>query len=223
MINIEALFTVTYGLYVVCSGDKTDGNGYISNTVFQVTSSPPKFATCCNKDNYTAEYIKKHQTFSVSILHTDTDPALYGRFGYQSGHNLKKLEGIDHFYGETGVPIVTDQTMAWLEFKVVETIDVGTHLLFIGELIASDTLNDALDPITYAHYRKVKKGVAPKNAPTYIDKSKLAQQDKPVINRCIVCGHEHNDEMEDTPFNDLPDDWMCPVCGADKEDFETIN
>ena len=72
MINFDALFKVSYGLYVVCSGDKNRGNGFISNTVFQVTSSPARFASCCNKDNYTAEFIKESGAFSVSVLHQDT-------------------------------------------------------------------------------------------------------------------------------------------------------
>ena len=74
MINFEALFKISYGLYIVCSGDKTKGNGFISNTVFQVTAEPARFAACCNKNNYTAEFIQKTGVFSVSVLHQDTSP-----------------------------------------------------------------------------------------------------------------------------------------------------
>ena len=80
MINFEALFKVSYGLYVVCSGDKSRGNGFISNTVFQVTSTPARFASCCNKDNYTAEFIKESGAFSISVLHQDTPADIFGRF-----------------------------------------------------------------------------------------------------------------------------------------------
>ena len=81
MINYEALFKVSYGLYIVCSGSKEKGNGYISNTVFQVTSDPPRFATCCNKDNFTADFIRSTGVFSVSVLQLDAGAGTIGTFG----------------------------------------------------------------------------------------------------------------------------------------------
>src|ERR1035437_9882448 len=101
MINFETLFRISYGLYIVSSGDKNRGNGFISNTVFQVTSEPPKFAICCNKDNYTAEFIIRTGTFSVSVLHTAASPDLFGRFGYKTGKDFNKLEGLNVKYGES--------------------------------------------------------------------------------------------------------------------------
>lgn len=225
MINFEALFKISYGLYIVASGDKEYGNGYISNTVFQVTSEPARFATCCNKDNYTASIIEKYGCFSVSVLHQETDPKVYGKFGYQSGKNIDKLQGCSVQYGQSGVPIVLDDAIAFLEFKVTERIDVGTHWMFIGELMDAQVLDETKEAITYDYYRTVRKGVAPKNAPTYIDKSKLEkpkQEEKAEVHRCLVCGHIHDDSQEDQKFSDLPDDWQCPICGADKEDFEKV-
>ncbi len=233
MINFEALFKVSYGLYIVCSGDDTQGNGFISNTVFQVTASPPRFASCCNKDNYTAEFIRKTRAFSVSVLHQDTPADIFGRFGYQSGRDADKLEGMRVRYGETGVPIVLDEAIACLECKVVQTHDVGTHWLFIGELIQSDVLDDTMEPMTYLHYRQVKKGLAPRNAPTYVDKSLLKKKDTASgfkKFKCTVCGYVYDEEAGDpsngnapgTAFADLPDDWICPVCGTEKEDFIEI-
>jgi flavin reductase (DIM6/NTAB) family NADH-FMN oxidoreductase RutF/rubredoxin len=233
MINFNALFKVSYGLYVVCSGDKNRGNGFISNTVFQVTSSPARFASCCNKENYTAEFIKESGAFSVSVLHQDTPADIFGRFGYKSGRDFNKLQGMKVQYGETGVPIVLDETIAFLECKVVQTHDVGTHWLFIGELVQSDVVDDTMEPITYLHYREVKKGIAPKNAPTYVDKSLLEKKDAPSIYKkfkCTACGYVYDEEEGDpsngfdpgTLFADLPDDWVCPVCGTEKEDFIEI-
>ena len=92
MIDYEALFKISYGLYVVCSGSEENGNGYISNTVFQVTSDPPRFATCCNKDNYTAGLIQSSGVFSVSVLHLDAGSDTIGTFGYRSGKDSNKLE-----------------------------------------------------------------------------------------------------------------------------------
>jgi rubredoxin len=94
--------------------------------------------------------------------------------------------------------------------------------MFIGELLHAEVIDDVPDPLTYLHYRKVKKGVAPKNAPTYIDKSKLEKKtEKQDLARyeCAACGYIYDEEKEGTRFEDLPDDWICPLCGSEKEDF----
>jgi rubredoxin len=106
-------------------------------------------------------------------------------------------------------------------------VDVGTHFLFIGELLHSGILDDSKEPITYTYYRQIRKGVAPKNAPTYIDKSKL----EPKIQastfkkyQCTACGYIYDEAVEGKKFIDLPPDWVCPSCGSEKEDFiEIIN
>lgn len=230
MIDFEALFKVSYGLYIVSSGNKEIRNGFISNTVFQVTAEPPKFAACCSKDNYTAEIIQKTGAFSVSILNQDTNSQLIGKFGYKSGRDTNKFEGTDFITRETGVPIVLNDTIAWLECEVKDTLDVGTHLLFIGEVIQSEILDKEAEPLTYDWYRKVKKGMAPKNAPTYVDKSKLEQKetkDSKVLYRCPACGYIYDPDKGDptsgiepgTSFEDLPDNWLCPLCGTEKGDF----
>jgi len=222
MINYEALFKISYGLYVVCSGSKEQGNGYISNTVFQVTSDPPRFATCCNKDNHTVGLIESSAAFSVSVLQIDAGAGIIGTFGYKSGKDTDKLKGMEVRYGETGVPIVLNDAIAFLEFRVVETVDVGTHLMFIGELVQTEVLDDTVDPLSYLHYRKVKKGVAPKNAPTYMDKSKLEKSKVEQVfakYECPACGYIYDEEKEDVKFDDLPDDWVCPICGEEKSEF----
>jgi flavin reductase (DIM6/NTAB) family NADH-FMN oxidoreductase RutF/rubredoxin len=225
MINFEALFKVSYGLYIVSSGNRSNGNGFISNTVFQVTAEPPKFAICCNKLNYTSEIIKKSGCFAVSILNKDTSPEIFGRFGYKSGKDFNKLEGMNVSYGETGVPIVLNDSIAFLECKVIQTIDAGSHLLFIGELLQSEILDDTKEPITYLYYRQVKKGVAPKNAPTYVDKSKLTPKGsdaKMKKFKCPACGYIYDESKENVKFSDLPNDWVCPVCGTEKAEFFEI-
>jgi flavin reductase (DIM6/NTAB) family NADH-FMN oxidoreductase RutF len=170
MIDYEALFKVSYGLYIVCSGDENKGNGFISNAVFQVTAEPARFSACCNKDNYTAELMKKTGAFSVSVLETKAKPQLFGTFGYKSGRDIDKMQGLNVKYGETGVPMILDSSVAIMEFKIVETYDVGTHLMFIGELLSSELLDNSKDPMTYKYYREVKKGRTPKNAVTYVAK-----------------------------------------------------
>jgi flavin reductase (DIM6/NTAB) family NADH-FMN oxidoreductase RutF/rubredoxin len=222
MINVEALFKISYGLYIVSSGDNKHGNGYISNTVFQVSSNPAKFAACCNKNNYTAGVIQKSGCFSVSVLHKDASPEILGRFGYKSGKDLDKMEGMEIQYGETGVPVVMNDSIAFLECKLIQTIDVGTHWMFIGELIQSVILDDNKELLTYLHYRQVRKGAAPKNAPTYVDKSKMPEKkihDVAKRYECPACGYIYDDAKEKVRFVDLPDDWECPACGSPKTDF----
>lgn len=173
MITFEALFKISYGLYIVCSGDQIKGNGFISNTVFQVTAEPPNFAACCHKNNFTSGFIQRSGAFSVSVLNKDASSEIFGRFGYRSGKDFDKLAGMNVRYGDTGVPVVLNESIAFIECKLVQTIDVGTHLIFIGELINAEILDDTKEPLTYLYYRQVKKAFAPKNAPTYIDRSKL--------------------------------------------------
>jgi flavin reductase (DIM6/NTAB) family NADH-FMN oxidoreductase RutF len=226
MINYEALFKISYGIYIVCSGNKIKGNGYISNTVFQVTAEPAKFAACCNKDNLTAELIKKHKTFSVSVLKQDASSEIIGTFGYKSGKDTDKMKGMEVIYGANDVPIVLNESIAYIVCKVIQTIDVGTHLMFIGELITAEIIDESHEPLTYQYYRQVKKGFSPKNAPTYIDKSKLTPNTMLASHkkfRCPVCGYIYDEAIENIKFADLPDDWVCPICGDEKADFIEIN
>jgi flavin reductase (DIM6/NTAB) family NADH-FMN oxidoreductase RutF/rubredoxin len=225
MINFEALFRISYGLYIVSSGNKNSGNGFISNTVFQVTSEPIRFAACCNKNNFTAGLIQETGAFAVSVLHKETAPEIFRRFGYKSGKYINKLEGMKITWGETGVPIILNGCIAYLEFKVIQTTDVGTHLIFIGDLVKSEITDDSEEPITYLYYRQVRKGVAPKNAPTYIDKSKLEfnkLESTLKKYKCGACGYLYDDSVESIRFADLPNDWVCPVCGSEKSEFFEI-
>lgn len=233
MINLEAFYKVSYGLYVVTAGTKEKSNGLIANAVFQVTATPPQFAVCCNKDNFTTAFIQQQKAFGISVLQQDPESKIIATFGYRSGKDLDKMEGMEWREGETGTPLIITDSVALFECKLNNTFDVGTHYMFIGEVISAEILADDVDPITYEYYRTVKKGFAPKNAPTYIDRTKLAK--KPIKKekakyRCVVCGHIYDPEIGDpdsgikpgTAFEDIPDDWHCPVCGAEKEDFEKI-
>jgi flavin reductase (DIM6/NTAB) family NADH-FMN oxidoreductase RutF len=225
MINFEALFGISYGLYIVSSGNKTSGNGFISNTVFQVTAEPPQFAICCNKDNLTSEFIINTGAFVATILEIKTPADIFDRFGYKSGRDVNKMAGWNIRYSEMGIPIVLNHAVSYLEVKVENTIDVGSHWMFIGLLKNAEIIDNTLDPITYSYYRQVKKGVAPKNAPTYIDISKLKPQHVEVglkQFKCSVCGYIYDEAEQDIKFADLPDDWTCPICGAEKEEFKEL-
>lgn len=222
MINFDALFKISYGLYVVCSGNKEHGNGFICNTVMQVTSDPVQLAVCCNKNNYTSEFIARSGTLSITVLPESVSPELIGTFGYQSGRDKDKLQGFEVSYGIDDVPVLLSEAVATIEGKVKQTIDVGTHLIYICE-VTEATLHSNTNPITYDYYRKVKKGVSPKNAPTYVDESKKnAPQVISEKYRCQICGYIYDNAENDIPFEELPDNWECPVCKATKTMFEKI-
>jgi flavin reductase (DIM6/NTAB) family NADH-FMN oxidoreductase RutF len=231
--NIEAFFKITYGLYVVSTFNNKKLNGYISNTVFQVTSEPAQFAIACSKDNYTADMIRQSSVFAISALQRETRKDIIGTFGYKSGKDLDKFLKFNYKMGKTGSPILLDDVLAWFECEVVQTIDTGSHFLFIGKVVDGDLLNGSGEPLTYAYYRDVKKGKAPKNAPTYIDTEKIKQQvlSASGLYYCTACGYIYDPEKGDpeagiapgTRFEDLPDSWVCPSCGSEKDFFEKKN
>lgn len=228
--NIEAFFKISYGLYVVSSANNNKLNGYISNTVFQVTAEPAQFAIACSKNNYTAEMIQQSRMFGVSILKKECRAEIIGTFGYKSGSDIEKFSGFQFRKGKAGTPLLIDDVLAWFECEVIQTIDVGTHWLFIGKVLDGDLLDPAGEPLTYSYYREVKKGKAPKNAPTFIDPIKYKQKiDEAVTTKyyCTECGYIYDPATGDpdhgippgTRFEDLPENWVCPVCGAEKADF----
>jgi flavin reductase (DIM6/NTAB) family NADH-FMN oxidoreductase RutF/rubredoxin len=223
MIDTETFKRMTYGLYIVSSGNQEKGNGYISNSVFQITAKPAQIAACCHKDNYTAEIIKETGSYSVAILHNEAETSIIDKFGYVSGADTNKLIGMNVEYGATGVPIILNDVIAWIECKVVNIVDVGTHLMFIGEVLQTELVDETKAPMTYSEFKKTKQRVAPANAPTYIDEQ---EDDLPSENtskyKCSRCGYVHNNDNEDIPFEELPADWKCPVCNAPKSEFFAI-
>lgn len=229
MIDFKALYNISYGLYIISSGNRQKGNGFVANAFFQVTAEPPRFAVCCNKDNYSANLIKTTGAYAVSVLHQKASMELIGTFGYKSGEDIDKFKDTDFYYGSTGVPIVKSDSMAVLECKLVEILEVGTHYIFIGELLHAQSIGSDTEPLTYSYYRNEMKGFAPKNAPTFIDKSKLDKTETSENTspqsyskyKCKVCGFLY-EEKPGALFEDLPDNWKCPVCGVGKKDFSIL-
>ena len=203
-------------------------NGQIVNTVFQVCSEPPVIAVAINRQNLTHQFITESKVFTVSILSQDTPLSFVGHFGFKSGREVDKLKDIDYKLGETKAPIVVDNTLAYLEAKVISQIDVETHTIFIGEIVAADIVKEG-EPMTYAYYHQVKRGTTPKTAPSYVEERKEAAP-KMAKYKCTVCGYIYDPELGDpdgeikpgTPFEEIPDDWVCPVCGASKDKFEKV-
>jgi rubredoxin/flavin reductase (DIM6/NTAB) family NADH-FMN oxidoreductase RutF len=237
--NIEVFFKVTYGLYILSSTWEGKFNGHINNTCFQVTSEPAQFAVCTHKDNLTTDYIKKSSVFSISVIQQNIDMDYIGHWGFKSGKDINKFAKINYKIGKSGAPIVLDNTLAFIECKVVGRVDVGSHIVFIGEVIDADILQENTEPLTYSYYRNVIKGYSPKNAPTYVEKNFLEKEEKVMEEKpdkkadeyvCSVCGYVYDPDEGDptagiepgTPFEDLPDDWVCPICGVEKELFNRI-
>ena len=164
----KTLHKLGYGLYVISSKKDKRFNGQIANTVFQITSKPPTIAVSINKKNLTHNFILESKLFTVSILSTETPMKFIGRFGFRSGREIDKFEGVDYQVGVTGTPIVLENSIGYLEAAVINTLDVGTHVVFVGKVVDAQILKDG-EPMTYAYYHKVKGGKVPKAAPTYID------------------------------------------------------
>jgi len=165
--NTKALYNLSYGLYVVASEKQGKLNAQIANTVIQVTSDPPTIAVSINKQNLTHEFISESKVFTASILSQDTPLSFIGHFGFKSGREVDKLKDVNYKLGEAKAPIVLDHSIAYIEAKVINQVDVGTHTIFIGELVGADVLGEG-DPMTYAYYHQVKRGTTPKTAPSYI-------------------------------------------------------
>jgi len=226
--NLKALYKLGYGLYVVTSRKGNRFNGQIANTVFQITSEPPAIAVSINKSNLTHEFIEESKVLVASVLSQDTPLNFIGHFGFKSGRDIDKFEGINYLMGKTQAPVVTDNTLAYLEADIIQQLDVGTHTIFIGELVAAEVLKEG-DPMTYAYYHQVKRGSTPKTAPSYVEKEKEAAP-RMAKYECTVCGYIYDPELGDpdggiapgTPFEEIPDDWQCPVCGTTKSEFEKI-
>jgi flavin reductase (DIM6/NTAB) family NADH-FMN oxidoreductase RutF/rubredoxin len=225
--NRRTLHKISYGLYVVASEREGKFNGQIANTVFQVCADPIVIAVCINKNNLTHEFIEESGKFTVSILPQETPMEFIGRFGFKSGRDIDKFKDVNYKIGKTGVPILLDNSVGYLEAEVIDNTDVITHTVFFAKVIEADILTDK-NPMTYDYYHRVIKGKAPKTAPTYIKEEKQKEEKKMDRYVCTVCGYVYDPEKGDpdsgvkpgTPFEEIPDDWVCPVCGADKSQFE---
>ena len=153
---------------------------------------------------------------------------------YDNELSIDKFKDIKYKIGSSNAPIVLDYAVAYLEAEVINSVDVGTHTIFVGKVVDAEVLSDE-KPMTYAYYHEVKGGKASKNAPTYRTTEIHAKDIKKESSKmdkyeCTVCGYIYDPEKGDpdsgiqpgTPFEQLPDDWVCPVCGAAKSEFEKI-
>lgn len=224
----KALRALTYGLYIVSSHKDGKINGQIANTVIQTTSKPTTIAVSINRENLTHEYISASRVFSVSILAQDAALKLIGTFGFKCGRDTDKFAGCNYRIGSTEAPIVTEGTLAYLEARVIDQIELSTHTLFVGEVVDGGLLAEGV-PMTYAYYHEVKGGKTPEKAATFIEETEPEERKQELPRYvCSICGYVYDPEKGDpegnipagTGFDDLPDDWTCPICGASKDKFD---
>lgn len=218
MDNSAALRSLTSGLYIVSSNGGGD-HACVINTATQVTNAPETIMIAVNRNNKTCASIEAAGKFSLSILDESATMELIGRFGFKSG--LGKFENYDGYVVTDGIKTVTESSCATLTATVVSATDVGAHRVFIAAVTSSTALKDTV-PLTYRDYHLKKKGLTPKNAPNYsarqndesAQKSGAKTERTTKKYRCKICGYIYEGEM--------PDDYVCPICGAGKDAFELI-
>jgi ferric-chelate reductase [NAD(P)H] len=161
----RAMWSLSYGIFIVSSCFEGKANGQIANTVFQISAEPARVAVAINKENYTHQFIEKSRMFSVTVLDDETPMKLIGVFGFRTGKDVDKFEGVETMEGDFGCPVVTEHAVSVFEAKVFDSVDVGTHTLFVADVVNGKMLTDK-PPLTYAQYH-ANKGKAPEKAPTY--------------------------------------------------------
>ena len=204
--NSKVLQKLSYGLFVLTANENGKDNGCIVNTVAQLASEPLTLSVAVNKANYTCEMVQKSKKFTVSVLSEDAVFDTFKRFGFSSGRTVNKFDGFTACKRvANGTLAVTEGTNAYVCVDVIQEIDLGSHILFIGVPVEGEILND-VPSATYAYYFE---HIKPK--PQAVGKTTDGQ----TIWRCVICGYEYVGE-------ELPDDFICPICKHPKSDFEKI-
>ena len=202
--NKKAMYSISYGLFVVTANRDGKDNGCITNTVAQVTSEPNRISVAVNKSNYTCEMIRDSGCFTASVISQAADFSLFRRFGFQSGRDADKFEGFSATQrAENGTLIVTEGTNAWISARVEQAIDLGTHMLFIAAVTDMDVISEE-PSATYTYYQEHIK-----------PKPEAKKVEGKTVWRCKICGYEYEGE-------ELPEDFVCPICKHPAEDFEKV-
>lgn len=198
--NTNAMYNLTYGLFVVTTNVNGKDYGCIVNTGLQV-ANPNKIAISVNKANYTCEMIQQSKTFTLSVLSESAVFDVFKHFGFQSGRNVDKFDGYNDVSRDAiGNAYLTKGTNAYLSVKVEQVVDLDSHMMFIGELVDGDVLSKE-PSMTYAYYHaNVKPKPQPKKAGKWV---------------CKVCGYVHEGD-------ELPEDFICPWCKHPASDFEYV-
>ncbi|HOM03121.1 MAG TPA: flavin reductase [Acetivibrio sp.] len=214
--NINALWNLSYGVYIASVWDEERPTGCVVNSAMQITAEPATVAISIHHDNYTNRCIEKTGKFALTVLSQNSDPSIIGTFGFKTGKDVNKFDSVKYDI-KNDMPILADGC-AYLICEVINKMETDTHTVFLGKVLDADFISKE-EPMTYSYYHKVIKGRSPKNAPTYI-KLEHTEESQPQPKRekyvCSICGYEYTGDI---PFEDLPEDYVCPVCGQPKSVF----
>lgn len=202
----KAMYKLTYGLFILTAKDGDKDNGCIINTAIQAASSPNQMSICVNKENYTHDMIVKTGEFNVSVISQEAQFDLFKHFGFQSGRDVDKFKDFsDCKRGANGIYYITKGTNAYMSVKVSQTVDLGSHTMFIGEITDMEVLSEAAS----ASYEYYQNNIKPK--PQAVGTT----EDGQTVWRCVICGYEYVGE-------ELPEDFICPICKHPASDFEKV-
>lgn len=165
--DATALFKFSSGLYVVSAADGERAGACLVNTGLQVTSAPLQVSVTVNKENYTCGVIRDAGHFSLAVVDESADMLFVGRFGFRTSADFDKFDGIESAVSATGDPYPTEHACSYVACRVVQTVDVGTHLTFVGEVVDAGNLSDVA-PMTYAYYHGTLKGKTPPKASSFV-------------------------------------------------------
>ena len=199
IVDPKALFKIGYGLYVVTSNDGTRDNGCIVNTVVQLTDSPYRVAVNINKKNYTHSTVKTTKKLNVNVLSIEAPFSVFENFGFQTGRDVNKFKDIEPLRSSNGLAVLPKYINSYMALVVEDYVDLGTHGMFICKVVDSKVIS-SLETMTYNYYQA---NVKPKP----VEKKKGWV--------CKVCGYVYEGE-------ELPDDFICPLCKHGASDFEKL-
>ena len=200
MIDSKALFNIGYGLYVVTTNDGVRDNGLIVNTVCQLTATPERVAVTVNKSNYSHDTIKKTGKMNVNCLTVEAPFKVFEVFGFKSGRDTDKFADCSPLRSDNGLVVLPKYINSYMSLSVVDYVDLGTHGMFICELTEAKVISN-VETMSYTYYHK---NVKPK-----------PQTEKKKGWVCTICGYIHDEE-------ELPDDFVCPICKHGREVFEPL-
>lgn len=202
--NNKAMYNLTYGLFILTARSKEKDNGCIINTAGQVTSEPNRISITVNKANLTHDLVKESGKFNISILSENAAFETFRHFGFQSGRTTDKFDGSHACKrSENGLYYITEGTNAYISAVVEQTVDLGSHTMFIASVTDMEVLASA-PSASYAYYQS---SIKPKPEEKAL-KGKTAW-------RCTVCGYIYEGE-------ELPSDYICPLCKHPASDFEKV-
>ena len=201
-IENKALYKLSYGVYVLTARAGGKDNGCIINTAMLISETPHRILVSVNKNNFTCDMIKENGVINVTVLNDNTNFELIKRFGFVSGRDVNKFEGYDEWErSDNDIVYITENANAYISATVYETVDAGTHIVFMCNVTEAVSLNDNAS-LTYADYHK---NVKPKPAASG-EKKKYV---------CTICGYEYEGD-------ELPKDFECPWCKHGPDAFELV-